>query len=111
MRGHCKYCGGFLFGLEEKIQVGVGGGRGSSRQGVLERVRSGYKHRLLREGRGMRKARVWIINLKIFKVVLVTFKNESASRVFIFLHEGVMWRDGGSGGWIEGEGCCSTSGV
>jgi len=78
---------------------------------VFGRVRTGYKHRLLGEGRGGRKARVGSINLKITKVILLTFKNESASRVFIFLHEGVMGRDGGSGGWIEGEVCCSTSGL
>jgi len=77
---------------------------------VFVRVRTGYKQRLRGEGRGRRKARVGSINLKIIKVILLTFKNESASRVFIFLHEGVMGRDGGSGGWIEGEVCCSTSG-
>jgi len=78
---------------------------------VFERVRTGYKHRLLGEGRCRRKARVGNLNFKIIKVILLTFKNESASRVVIFLHEGVMWRDGGSGGWIEVEVCCSTSGV
>jgi len=78
---------------------------------VLERVRTGYKHRLLGEGRGRRKARVGTINLKNIKVILLTLKNESASRVFIFLHEGVMGRDAGSGAWIECDVCCSTSGV
>jgi len=74
-------------------------------------VRTGYKQRLLGEGRGRRKTRVGIINLKIVKVILLTFKKEAASRVFIFLHEGVMGRHGGSGSWIEDDVCCSTSGV
>jgi len=78
---------------------------------VIGRVRTGYEQRLLGEGRGGRKARVGSINLKIIKVILLTSKNESASRVFIFLHEGVMGRDGGSGSWIEDDVCCSTSGV
>jgi len=77
---------------------------------VFVRVRTGYKQRLRGEGRDRRKARVGSINLKILKVIFLTFKNESASRVFIFLHEGVMWMDWGSGGWIEGDVCCSTSG-
>jgi len=64
---------------------------------VFGRVRTGYKHRLLGEGRGRRKARVGSINLKIIQVILLTFKNESASRVLIFLHEGLMGMDGGAG--------------
>jgi len=69
---------------------------------VFGRVRTGYKHRLLGEGRGRRKARVESINLKIIKVILLTFKNESASRVFIFLHEGVMGMNGGERGLDRG---------
>jgi len=66
---------------------------------VIGRVRTGYEQRLLGEGRGGRKARVGSINLKISKVILRTSKNESSSRVFIFLHE--KW------GGMEGAGAGS----